>query len=252
LPRLSSRDARAVADFIVAWIREAAPPPRPPRAERAERAELKGLTHRPVRRFDGASLRAAEDDRIAVEEPLEIRVSGDTVATTMRTPGHDRELAVGFLFGEGILIDGDDLGSLFHCGHPGEEGFGNVLEVTPASGAVLDLERVAATRRGTLTTSACGVCGRRTVDDLMATCAPVAPGPVLSAHTVARATERLRAVQHNFEHTGGVHAAAALDAHGELLAASEDVGRHNAVDKVVGALVLARAVRAPHRLPVPP
>ncbi|RKH39813.1 formate dehydrogenase accessory sulfurtransferase FdhD [Corallococcus sicarius] len=249
LPRLPSRDARAVADFIVAWLREAARPPRPPGAGRAE---LKGLTHRPVRRFDGATLRAAEDDRIAVEEPLEIRVSGDTVATTMRTPGQDRELAVGFLFGEGILMDGDDLGSLFHCGHPGEEGFGNVLEVTPASGAVLDLERVAATRRGTLTTSACGVCGRRTVDDLLATCAPVAPGPVLSAHTVARATERLRAVQHNFEHTGGVHAAAALDANGELLAASEDVGRHNAVDKVVGALVLARAVRAPRRLPVPP
>ena len=249
LPRLPARDARAVADFIVAWLREAVKPPRPPSAERTA---LKGLTHRPVRRFDGTALRDLEDDRIAVEEPLEIRVSGDTVATTMRTPGQDRELAVGFLFGEGILMDGDDLGSLFHCGHPGEEGFGNVLEVTPASGAVLDLERVAATRRGTLTTSACGVCGRRTVDDLMATCAPVAPGPILCADTVARATDRLRAVQHNFEHSGGVHAAAALDAHGELLAASEDVGRHNAVDKVVGALVLARAVRAPRRMPFPP
>ncbi|RYZ41443.1 MAG: formate dehydrogenase accessory sulfurtransferase FdhD [Myxococcaceae bacterium] len=209
------------------------------------------MTHRPVRRFDGELLRATEDDRIAVEEPLEIRVSGDAVATTMRTPGHDRELAVGFLFAEGILQDVDDLGSLFHCGHPGDEGFGNVLEVTPAAGAVLDLERVEATRRGTLTTSACGVCGRRNVDDLMATCAPVAPGPVLSARTVALATERLRAVQHTFEHTGGVHAAAALDAHGALLAAHEDVGRHNAVDKVVGALVLARAVRSPRRMPTP-
>ncbi|RKH03159.1 formate dehydrogenase accessory sulfurtransferase FdhD [Corallococcus sp. CA047B] len=264
LPRLPANNVRAVADFIVGWIREGTGPhgasardghaardsgtPHTVDAPRAPR----GITHRPVRRFDGEVLRAAEDDRIAVEEPLEIRVSGDAVATTMRTPGHDRELAVGFLFAEGILQDVDDLGSLFHCGHPGEEGFGNVLEVTPASGAVLDLERVEATRRGTLTTSACGVCGRRNVDDLMATCAPVAPGPVLSAHAVARATERLRAVQHNFEHTGGVHAAAALDAHGELLAAHEDVGRHNAVDKVVGALVLARAVRAPRRLPVPP
>ncbi|CAM3263140.1 formate dehydrogenase accessory sulfurtransferase FdhD [Corallococcus sp. ZKHCc1 1396] len=266
--RLPLGDARAVADFIVAWMQEQRGPrgssalegpaataaashasaaPRP-----APSAVSRGITHRPVRRFDGEVLRAAEDDRIAVEEPLEIRVSGDAVATTMRTPGHDRELAVGFLFAEGILQDVDDLGSLFHCGHPGEEGFGNVLEVTPASGAVLDLERVQATRRGTLTTSACGVCGRRSVEDLMAACAPVAPGPVLSAHAVARATEHLRAVQHNFEHTGGVHAAAALDAHGALLAAHEDVGRHNAVDKVVGTLVLARAVRAPRRLPTPP
>ncbi|RKH21334.1 formate dehydrogenase accessory sulfurtransferase FdhD [Corallococcus sp. CA041A] len=238
--------ATAVADLLTAWLRDQSA------TSKVSRPEPRGVTHRPVRRFDGDTLRAAEDDRVAVEEPLEIRVNGDPVATTMRTPGHDRELAVGFLFAEGILNDGDDLGSLFHCGHPGEEGYGNVLEVVPAAGAVLDLERVEATRRGTLTTSACGVCGRRDVDDLMATCAPVAPGPVLSAHTVARATERLRDIQHTFEHTGGVHAAAALDAHGELLASYEDVGRHNAVDKVVGALVLAGAVRAPLRLPTPP
>lgn len=248
-------DVSAVADFVLAWMREDAQASRvsaKPLAAPAQRPEPRGVTHRAVRRFDGETLRPTEDDRVAVEEPLEIRVSGDTVATTMRTPGHDRELAVGFLFAEGILQDAEDLGSLFHCGHPGEDGYGNVLEVIPAAGAVLDLERVDATRRGTLTTSACGVCGRRDVDDLMASCAPVAPGPVLSAHTVARATERLRAIQHTFEHTGGVHAAAALDAHGGLLAAYEDVGRHNAVDKVVGALVLAGAVRAPRRLPTPP
>ncbi|RKG73117.1 molybdopterin-guanine dinucleotide biosynthesis protein B [Corallococcus terminator] len=194
LPRLSTNDVRAVVDFIVAWIREGVEPrgshvldaqavpgsrtPRAvdaPRASPAQHATLRGITHRPVRRFDGEVLRATEEDRIAVEEPLEIRVSGDAVATTMRTPGHDRELAVGFLFAEGILQDVDDLGSLFHCGHPGDEGFGNVLEVTPAAGAVLDLERVEATRRGTLTTSACGVCGRRNVDDLMAT---AGKGPV--------------------------------------------------------------------------
>ncbi|NOK38798.1 formate dehydrogenase accessory sulfurtransferase FdhD [Corallococcus exercitus] len=249
-PSVASRqrlpvNARAVADFLTAWLRDQSAP-------RSPRPEPRGVTHRAVRRFDGDTLRETEDDRVAVEEPLEIRVSGDTVATTMRTPGHDRELAVGFLFAEGILTDGADLGSLFHCGHPGEEGYGNVLEVVPAAGAVLDLERVEATRRGTLTTSACGVCGRRDVDDLMATCNPVAPGPVLSARTVARATERLRDIQYAFEHTGGVHAAAALDAHGELLAAHEDVGRHNAVDKVVGALVLAGAVRSPRRLPTPP
>lgn len=205
----------------------------------------RGVARRTVRRFGDAGLGAPEEDAVAVEEPLEIRVGGDTVAVTMRTPGEDRQLAVGFLFSEGILRSVDDVGSLFHCGRPGEEGYGNVLEVVPAAGVVLEVERVAASRRGTLTTAACGVCGRRTVEDLLTVCAPVPPGPGVSAAVVARATERLRDVQRNFERTGGVHAAAALDEAGAVLAAFEDVGRHNAVDKVVGALVLEGAVRSP-------
>jgi FdhD protein len=109
---------------------------------------------------------------------------------------------------------------------------------------VLEVERLDTARRGTLTTAACGVCGRRTVEDLLALCAPLPPGPALPGALVARAAERLREVQRNFERTGGVHAAAALDAGGEVLAAFEDVGRHNAVDKVVGALVLDGTVRS--------
>lgn len=206
--------------------------------------EGRGVARRMVRRFGEGGLGAPEEDCVAVEEPLEIRVSGDTVAVTMRTPGEDRQLAVGFLFAEGIVRSVEDLGSLFHCGRPGEEGYGNVLEVTPAAGVVLEVERVEASRRGTLTTAACGVCGRRTVEDLLTVVSPVPPGPVLSASVVARATERLRDVQRNFERTGGVHAAAALDESGEVLAAFEDVGRHNAVDKVVGALVLEGTVRS--------
>ena len=108
-----------------------------------------------------------------------------------------------------------------------------------------------AARRGTLTTSACGVCGRRNVDDLLAVCPPLPAGPVLAPDAVARATEHLRGVQRNFARTGGVHAAAVLDAEGHLLAAHEDVGRHNAVDKVVGSLVLAGVVRQGRR-PHPP
>lgn len=206
--------------------------------------EGRGVTRREVRRYGDGRLHAPEEDAVAVEEPLELRVSGDTVAITMRTPGEDRQLAVGFLFAEGIVRGVEDLGSLYHCGHPGEEGYGNVLEVTPAAGVVLEVERMEATRRGTLTTAACGVCGRRTVEDLLKDCALVPPGPVLPASLVARATERLGDVQRNFEHTGGVHAAAALDETGEVLAAFEDVGRHNAVDKVVGALVLEGTVRS--------
>ncbi|MCP3103056.1 formate dehydrogenase accessory sulfurtransferase FdhD [Myxococcus sp. K15C18031901] len=231
LRKLPSGDVPAVADFVLALSR-----PRPPAP-----ADTRGVGTRGVRRWDGDTLGPEQEDALAVEEPLEIRVSGEPLAITMRTPGHDRELAVGFLLAEGLIQRADDLGGLAHCGRPGEEGWGNVMEVTPAPGVILDLERLSATRRGTLTTSACGVCGRRTVDDLLAVRRPLPPGPVLSARAVARATERLRDAQRAFARTGGTHAAAALDARGEVLAAFEDVGRHNAVDKVVGALELARA-----------
>jgi FdhD protein len=206
--------------------------------------EDKGVTRRTVVRFAEGGAQAPEEDSVAVEEPLEIRVSGDTVAITMRTPGQDRELAVGFLFSEGILRSVEDLGGVTYCGRPGEEGWGNIIEVTPAPGLVLEVERVSAARRGTLTTAACGVCGRRSVDDLMAVCSPVPAGLVLAPEVVARATDRLREVQRNFSRTGGVHAAVALDTSGALLASAEDVGRHNAVDKVVGTLVLGGAVRS--------
>ncbi len=234
---LDRDDVRAVADLLLAHVRPGRKGPLPP-------SDSRGVTRRPVQRWDGARLAPFEEDDVAVEEPLEIRVSGDSIAITMRTPGQDRELATGFLFSEGILQGAEDLGGLAHCGRPGEEGWGNVMEVTPAPGAVLDVERVRAARRGTLTTSACGVCGRRSVDDLLAVCPPVPPGPTLPPEAVARASERLRDIQRNFVRTGGVHAAAALDADGQVLAAYEDVGRHNAVDKVVGALVLSGAIRS--------
>ncbi len=193
----------------------------------------KGVGVRRVQRRDGST----QDDPVAVEEPLEIRVGTDPVATTMRTPGDDARLAVGFLFSEGIIRSRADLGTLSHCGHPGDEGYGNVFEVTPAGGARLPLERAEAARRGTLTTSACGVCGRRTIDDLLAIC-PVSPvEPTIASAWVASAPEHL--LQPNFARTGGVHAAAVLTAAGGVLATFEDVGRHNAVDKAIGELVLA-------------
>lgn len=204
-----------------------------------------GVTRRPVSRYtpDGR-LAPADPDTVAIEEPLEIRISGDTVAVTMRTPGADRYLVTGFLFAEGLIHSAEDLGGLAHCGRPGEEGYGNIVEVTPAPGLVIDLERMGASKRGTLTTSACGVCGRRSVDDLLATCSPVPPGPEIPASVLARATGHLRTVQPNFARTGGVHAAAALDEQGAVLTAFEDVGRHNAVDKVVGALLLEHGLRS--------
>jgi len=186
------------------------------------------------------------DDDVVAEEPLEIRVQGETLAITMRTPGADRELAVGFLFAEGVIGSRDDVGRVSHCGRPDQEGYGNTIDVAAGAGVSLDIDRLSATRRGTLTTSACGVCGRRSVDDVIARCAPLAVQPgTLTAAAILAAVEGLRGRQPNFSRTGGVHGAALHDADGTVLAAFEDIGRHNAVDKVVGALVLAGRVPGP-------
>ncbi len=196
----------------------------------------RGVASRSAQRRDGSPF----EDLIAIEEPLEIRVASEPVSITMRTPGDDARLAVGFLFAEGIVRSAADLGTVAHCGRPGDEGYGNVIDVTPAAGARLPLERADAARRGTLTTAACGVCGRRQIDDLLARVPTltVAPG-VVSAKLLLEAPGRLAALQQNFSRTGGVHAAVALAPDGGLLAGHEDVGRHNAVDKVVGELVLS-------------
>ena len=200
---------------------------------------LKGVGRREVRRIAGGAVEPATDDDVVVEEPLEIRAAGETLAVTMRTPGHDRELAIGFLFAEGVVASRDDVSRVAHCGRPDQEGFGNTIDVSPAAGAEFDVDRVALTRRGTLTTAACGVCGRRSVQDVIDRCTALPEGPLLPASGLAAAMENLRTFQPNFSRTGGIHAAAALDATLQPLAAFEDIGRHNALDKVVGSLVLA-------------
>ncbi len=198
-----------------------------------------------MRRIQDGTLAPVATDAVAIEEPLEIRVAGDAVAITMRTPGADAQLAAGFLYAEGIIRSADDLGTLSHCGRVGDEGYGNVLDVIPAPGTRLDLERVQATRRGTLTTSACGVCGRRSVDDLLALVAPLSVVERIPRRLVAASPELLRAAQATFSRTGGTHAAAILAVDGSTLAVHEDVGRHNAVDKVVGTLLLAARLGNP-------
>jgi len=191
---------------------------------------------------------AAGEDVVAVEEPLDIRVAGETVAVTMRSPGADHELALGFLFAEGVLRELDDVGQVFHCGRSDDDGYGNAIEVTPAPGAHLVLKRVDAARRGTLTTAACGICGRQSIDDLLEQCGPVPEFTPLPRELLLRAPELLRPRQAAFDATGGVHAAAVLSREGVVLASAEDVGRHNAVDKAIGSLLRQRqipAVRAP-------
>jgi FdhD protein len=167
-------------------------------------------------------VRDGERDLVAVEEPLEIRVDGEAIAVTMRTPGHDEELAVGFLRGEG-LIEGippvgltDDLAS-------------NTIEVGGP------LARRPATRRF-YTTSSCGVCGKGALEEVAVHAAPLGVGPLLSRALLAALPDRL--LQPGFTKTGGLHATGLFDAMGELTCVREDVGRHNAMDKVVGWALL--------------
>jgi len=199
----------------------------------------RGIEARSRRRYDPGreALGPEEPDELALEAPLEIRLGGEPLATTMRTPGDDSALALGFLFAEGLVEGARQVGTIAHCGTPGEEGYGNVIEVTPGPGVALDPERFGASRRGTLVTASCGVCGRASIDDLLERLPATPPSRALSLAVLAAAPEVLVSGQASFARTGAVHAAAALSSEGALLALAEDVGRHNAVDKVVGRLL---------------
>jgi len=185
-----------------------------------------------------ANLRESRDDRVAIEEPLEIRLGyaadgkrqTNSVSITMRTPGDDENLATGFLFSEGIIHSHADLAIVKPC--DGD----NTVRVELEDGVAVDLERL---QRHFYTTSSCGVCGKASLDALYAQgVAPLdAGGFVLPPDVLIRIPERLRARQDTFDKTGGLHAAAAFDASGELIVVCEDIGRHNAVDKVIGALL---------------
>jgi FdhD protein len=162
------------------------------------------------------------DDDVAVEEPLEIRVDGEPLAVTMRTPGHDEELALGFLYGEG-LIDGPRPAGLT------EDLAANTVEVSGP------LVRQPGTRRF-YTTSSCGVCGKGALEEVAVHSAPLPQGPALTREVVARLPEGLD--QPGFERTGGLHATGLFTADGRLVHSREDVGRHNAMDKVIGRALL--------------
>ncbi|HMR05155.1 MAG TPA: formate dehydrogenase accessory sulfurtransferase FdhD [Polyangiaceae bacterium] len=193
-------------------------------------------THKPVatHRHTEQSY-AAEEDAVALEEPLEIRVDDEVFAVTLRSPGDDQELVAGLLWAEGLIRGRGDLGSISHCGRTDDAGYGNVIEVVSAPGKVIALEET--TRRGTLISSACGVCGRRSIDDLCKRTRPVRSARTLSASQVSDFVGALRAHQSAFAVTGGVHAAG-LYLGDELVVVREDIGRHNAVDKVFGRMLL--------------
>lgn len=185
---------------------------------------------------DGAVLRrAVREDHLAAEEPLEIRLGGRSFVVTMRTPGHDVELAQGFLVGEGVIRGREDLLSARYCaGEVDGENTYNVLDLQLAPHVPAPLPSA---HRHTYTTSSCGVCGKASIDAVRTISAfDVAGDPlVVHARRLIELPQQLRDAQHVFDRTGGLHGAALFDGRsGELLVAREDVGRHNAVDKVIG------------------
>ena len=194
-----------------------------------------------VKIFEGGSTRR-RPDTLATEEPMEIRlVTGDetqTVAVTMRTPGADFELAAGFLYGEGIVSSRDDIRRISYCVDPevdAEQQY-NIVNVELRPGLDYDVRSL---ERHFYTTSACGVCGKASLEQLeLRGCPVIPPGPEVSAETIYALPERLRRAQRLFDSTGGLHAAALFDAEGGLLVLREDVGRHNATDKLVGWALL--------------
>lgn len=203
-----------------------------------------------VQRLGDSAVRRIEP--VAVEEPLEIRVAAlpdrgvpaggnplrppsTTVTTTMRLPGDDFDLTLGHLVAEGLIGGGDDVATMMHCTDTGPDGSPtfNVVEVILAAGVSL---RRPITERTEIATSACGVCGSTSVDDLLAALphSPSDDGARISLDAIHGGMTAMRERQKVFEATGGVHAAALLDAEGQVLVVREDIGRHNAVDKVIG------------------
>lgn len=184
---------------------------------------------------DPAQPSSRQQDLVAVEEPLQIRLNGRDLAIAMRTPGNDDELATGFLFTEGIVGSREDIDRIVTGDNSVE------LILTDAARARLDAnEDVSAQTRNFYLTSSCGVCGKASVDALIAAgcSAPARDTPQVPASLIRDLPNRLRATQPVFEHTGGLHAAALVTPAGDIQLVREDVGRHNAVDKLVGRALL--------------
>ena len=194
----------------------------------------------PTRRVDSQRWEAGEkrpaEDRVVVEEPLEIRLNGSPVAVTMRTPGHDFYLAAGFLLTEGILRRPDQVASIAYCSsEESESGEQNVVDVQSAADA--DLPE-GGWQRQFYVSSSCGICGRASLEAVRQAAPPLADSTRFEAAILSGLPQRLRAAQAVFQETGALHAAGLFTPQGELTEIMEDIGRHNAVDKIVGAAFL--------------
>ncbi|MBC8009336.1 MAG: formate dehydrogenase accessory sulfurtransferase FdhD [Burkholderiales bacterium] len=212
----------------------------PPRLAQKPCAVSAAPIHDVVRHRDGRAPETS-DDLLAVEEPLEIRLNTRSLSVTMRTPGHDEELAAGFLLTEGLLHTRADLAELAPCKTTRPEGKGNILNATLAPHLTPDFAKLT---RHVFASSSCGLCGKASIANLHQQFPPIpaaseSPPFTVSLDVLRRLPHTLRAAQDTFTQTGGLHAAGIFDLDGNLLVAREDVGRHNAVDKVIGHGLLA-------------
>ena len=169
---------------------------------------------------------------------MEVRVNGASFAVIMRTPGQDRDLTAGFLLAEDVIRDVAEIGVIEYCTDTTDEGRGNTMNVVVTGGAVERLSARVGDRRQVTMNSSCGLCGRRSIESLQSRVTAVGGGWQVSGDVIAALPDRLRASQTAFESTGGIHAAGLFDRSGVLQVSAEDVGRHNAVDKIVGRTLL--------------
>lgn len=203
---------------------------------RPERAAFRSVpvvyVGRSPRRASGAS------DDVAVEEPLEVRLHGKPFAVIMRTPGDDRALAAGFLFAEGVVTDAAQIGAVEHCRHPDRPQVHNVVDVYLLGEARTSLARLLEERRNVVANSSCGVCGRMSIESIAVRAPRLEPRWRMARDVLAGLPAALRERQAVFADTGGLHAAGLFSIDGVCEAAAEDIGRHNAVDKVIGRMLL--------------
>ena len=192
-------------------------------------------TTRPITRITG-STSASTIDQLAIEEPLEIRIGDEPLAITMRTPGDDVDLAAGFCLTEGIIEHADEIESIEPC-RIAE--YGNVAIVSLTDEAMVRRrEQIACGKRELYMSSSCGICGKRSIDRIVQTIGPVTSNLSISSALLASLPQRMRQAQPTFEITGGLHACALFTTTGELRILREDVGRHNALDKLIGSALL--------------
>jgi len=207
------------------------------------------LTLTPLRKVTvvrvGRTAQTGPEDVAAAEEPLDVRLQGQSFAIIMRTPGDDRALAAGFLYSERVVRNADDIGAVEHCRHPDQSKAHHVVNVFLRGNAAEEAVRHLDQRRRVVANSSCGVCGRTSIEDLRSDIPPLTAGLRVDAAVISALPDALRERQATFEETGGLHGAGLFDSSGAFVASAEDVGRHNAVDKVIGGMLLQ------DRLPLP-
>ncbi len=204
-----------------------------------DRTSLAATRRVDVTRIAGHSV-SRTTDIAAAEEPLDVRLHGKSFAIIMRTPGEDKALVAGFLLAERLIRSLDDVGAIEHCKHPDQTKAHHVVDVYLVGDAASRVPSMLEQRRQVIANSSCGVCGRSTIDELLGEVKPLPVDPreaKIPLDVIRALPDRLRARQSTFDETGGLHAAAICSGAGEIMAVAEDVGRHNAVDKVVGRLI---------------